>query len=166
MAYSSQTKILVAVLSPEMAASPSMIHPISPTKTISFQGKRLKKTVRTVAAGSCAVFCVALVCSLPQPAGRTVRAYSKGGKETGAVLFHEKGCEHCHGVNGRDGDLGPDLSTIGKRWNKKKIEHQIRDGGASMPAFGGALKPDEISDLVDFLHAERKAPKADTALSR
>jgi mono/diheme cytochrome c family protein len=28
-----------------------------------------------------------------------------------------------------------------------------------MPAFGDVLEPDEIKDLVDFLHAKRKAPK-------
>jgi mono/diheme cytochrome c family protein len=75
------------------------------------------------------------------------------------VLFHEKGCEHCHGINGRGGDLGPDLSTVGKRLKKEQIEHQIHDGGASMPAFRDVLKPDEVKDLVDFLHAKRKAPK-------
>jgi hypothetical protein len=29
-----------------------------------------------------------------------------------------------------------------------------------MPAFGEVLQPDEIKDLVDFLHAKRKAPKS------
>jgi hypothetical protein len=28
-----------------------------------------------------------------------------------------------------------------------------------MPAFGDVLQPDEVKDLVDFLHAKRKAPK-------
>jgi mono/diheme cytochrome c family protein len=78
------------------------------------------------------------------------------------MLFHEKGCEHCHGVDGRGGKLGPDLSTVGKRRNKQQIEHQIHDGGAAMPAFGEVLQPDEIKDLVDYLHAKRKAPKTAT----
>lgn len=55
--------------------------------------------------------------------------------------------------------MGPDLSTVGKRLSKEKIEHQIHDGSAAMPAFGDVLQPDEIKDLVDFLHAKRKAPK-------
>lgn len=75
------------------------------------------------------------------------------------MLFHEKGCEHCHGVDGRGGDLGPDLTAVGKRRNKQQIEHQIHDGGAAMPAFGDVLQPDEIKDLVDYLHAKRKAQK-------
>jgi hypothetical protein len=28
-----------------------------------------------------------------------------------------------------------------------------------MPAFGDVLQPDEVKDLVDFLHAKRKASK-------
>ena len=102
---------------------------------------------------------VALACNLSNPSTTVVHAYSNDSKKSGAVLFHEKGCEHCHGVDGRGGDLGPDLSTVGKRLSKQKIENQIHDGGAAMPAFGDVLQPDEIKDLVDFLHAKRKAPK-------
>lgn len=102
---------------------------------------------------------VAFAHSLPQPATSLGYAGSDDGKQLGATLFHEKGCEHCHGVNGRGGDLGPDLSTVGKRLKKEQIEHQIHDGGAAMPAFGDVLQPDEIKALVDFLHAKRKAPK-------
>jgi mono/diheme cytochrome c family protein len=102
---------------------------------------------------------VSLTCSLAQPSGPIVHAYAGDGKKSGAALFHEKGCEHCHGVDGRGGELGPDLSTVGKRLNKEKIGHQIHDGGAAMPAFGDVLQPDEIRDLVDFLRAKRKAQK-------
>jgi mono/diheme cytochrome c family protein len=102
---------------------------------------------------------VILACSLIHQPTQVVHAYSNKTKEAGATLFHEKGCEHCHGPNGRGGELGPDLSTVGKRLSKEKIEHQIQHGGAAMPAFGDVLQPDEVKDLVDFLHAKRKAPK-------
>lgn len=97
--------------------------------------------------------------SAAQPPAPKVYAYTSESKKSGATLFHERGCEHCHGVDGRGGELGPNLSTVGKRLSKQKIEHQIQDGGAAMPAFGDVLQPDEIKDLVDFLHAKRKAPK-------
>jgi mono/diheme cytochrome c family protein len=84
---------------------------------------------------------------------------SKDSEAAGAVLFHEKGCEHCHGADARGTDRAPDLSTVGKRLKKEQIAHQIHDGGASMPAFGDVLQPDEITDLVEFLHAKRKAPR-------
>jgi mono/diheme cytochrome c family protein len=105
---------------------------------------------------------VALACSLPRSSTAIVHAYSSASKKSGATLFHERGCEHCHGINGRGGDLGPDLSTVGKRLSKQKIEHQIHDGGGAMPAFGDVLQPDEIKDLVDFLDAKRKTPKNST----
>lgn len=110
-------------------------------------------------AVSFAVLAAAILCSLPQQSTPVVQAYSGGSKKSGAMLFHEKGCEHCHGVNGQGGQLGPDLSAVGKRKSKAQIEHQIHDGGGAMPAFGEVLQPDEIKDLVEFLHAKRKAPK-------
>ena len=101
----------------------------------------------------------ALARSFAQPPAPIVYTYASDNKMSGAMLFHEKGCEHCHGVDGVGGDLGPNLSTVGKRLDKQRIEHQIRAGGAAMPAFGDVLQPEEIKDLVDFLHAKRKAPK-------
>jgi mono/diheme cytochrome c family protein len=122
--------------------------------------QRHSKVLPRIVTASCFVaVIVATACSLPRPSTPVVQAYSNESKKSGATLFHEKGCEHCHGANGSGGNRGPDLSTVGKRLKKQQIEHQIHDGGASMPAFGGVLQPDEIKDLVDFLHAKRKAPK-------
>jgi mono/diheme cytochrome c family protein len=79
---------------------------------------------------------------------------------SGAVLFHEKGCEHCHGVNGVGiPGKAPSLLTVGKRLKKDAIEKQIRDGGQNMPPFGDALQPDEITSLVDMLSKQKRAPK-------
>lgn len=78
----------------------------------------------------------------------------------GNALFHEKGCEYCHGVNGIGiQGKGPSLFTVGKRLKRDDIEKQIHDGGASMPAFGDSLQPDEIKALVDMLAKKKKAPK-------
>jgi cytochrome c553 len=132
-------------------------------KTLTSLRRHSKIHLRIFIAVCFAVFTTALVWSSPQPSTPIVHGFSGDSKKSGATLFHEKGCEHCHGVNGRGGELGPDLSTVGKHLKKQQIEHQIHDGGAAMPAFGDALQPDEIKDLVDFLHAKRKAPK-NTAL--
>lgn len=94
-----------------------------------------------------------LNCIVSEPIPR-VRASSK--KADGAVLFHEKGCEHCHGVDGVGTDLAPELSSIGRKWKKPQIEKQIVEGGNGMPPFGQVLQGDEITDLVEFLHAKRK----------
>jgi mono/diheme cytochrome c family protein len=79
---------------------------------------------------------------------------------SGATLFHEKGCEFCHGVLGAGvPGKGPSLFTVGKRLKKDAIAKQIHDGGQSMPAFGDSLQPDEISALVNMLAKQKKAPK-------
>jgi mono/diheme cytochrome c family protein len=103
-------------------------------------------------------FCLALFTSawLTPPA----RAFSKQSRAAGAAVFHDKGCEHCHGLDGIGSDRGPDLSTVGKRWKKNRIAQQIVNGGGGMPPFGTALRPDEVKQLVDYLSAKRKSPKA------
>ena len=88
-----------------------------------------------------------------QPA---VQASSRNAQAIGAQVFQAKGCQHCHGTDAAGTDRGPDLSTIGKKWHKDRIEQQIREGGNGMPAFGDVLQPDEIKSLVDYLSAKRK----------
>ncbi len=73
------------------------------------------------------------------------------------MLFHESGCEHCHGANARGTQRGPDLSSVGRRLSKEQIEHQIHEGGKQMPAFGDALEPAQIDDLAAFLQTKRAA---------
>jgi mono/diheme cytochrome c family protein len=119
-----------------------------------------RKIARILTVTCFVTVAAAFAYSLPQSGTPPAHGYLSDSKKSGAVLFHEKGCEHCHGVDGRGGDLGPDLSTVGKRLSKQQIEHQIYDGGAAMPAFRDALQPDEIKELVDFLHAKRRAPKS------
>jgi mono/diheme cytochrome c family protein len=88
-----------------------------------------------------------------------VEASSKQDRQAGAALFHEKGCEHCHGVDGVGTDRAPSLTTVGKRRKQAQIVQQIEQGGKGMPAYGDVLQPEEIKWLAEFLHAKRKAPK-------
>jgi len=73
----------------------------------------------------------------------------------GALLFHNSGCEHCHGVNGVGTEKGPSLASVGRRLKPESITRQIEVGGGGMPAFGDALQPDEIQRLVDFLASKK-----------
>jgi mono/diheme cytochrome c family protein len=109
---------------------------------------------------------VVLACALMLLAGYAVQSSptlvhaSTDDKPSGALLFHEKGCEHCHGVNGVGiPGKAPSLLTVGKRLKKDAIEKQIHDGGQNMPPFGDALQPDEITTLVNMLAKQKKAPK-------
>jgi mono/diheme cytochrome c family protein len=109
---------------------------------------------------------LALIGALVLLAGSAVRRplttvhASSADTPSGAALFHEKGCEHCHGVGGVGiPNKGPSLLTVGKRLKKDAIAKQIHDGGDSMPAFGDSLQPDEITALVNMLSKQKKAPK-------
>jgi mono/diheme cytochrome c family protein len=75
----------------------------------------------------------------------------------GHTLFQQKGCIHCHGANAAGTDRGPSLQSVGRTWNREKMEQQVRDGGAAMPAFGTVLSDAEMQALLDFL-AAKKAP--------
>ncbi len=93
-------------------------------------------------------------------AGSGARATaSKTERAAGAELFKEKGCEHCHGVDGVGTEKGPSLTTVGKRLKKDEIERQIQEGGKQMPPFGDVLNQDEMRKLVDYLAHKKKTPK-------
>ncbi len=59
----------------------------------------------------------------------------------GQVLFHAKGCEYCHTINGLGGLHGPNLSDVANRLTGEDMIIRILNGGKNMPAFGGILSP-------------------------
>ncbi len=115
----------------------------------------------------------ATVCLLAlQPAGAASPSATHG-----AELFHSSGCEHCHGVGGIGGGLGPDLSGVGRALRPLEIERQIKLGGGAartgmadpakgnMPAYADILSPDDVADLVAYLRTHRsKHPPKPAAL--
>ena len=92
-----------------------------------------------------------------------VHASGKADRAAGGALFHEKGCEHCHGADGIGGEKGPNLSGVGRELRREEIQQQILDGGNAMPAFADALSPDETKLLVDYLSAKKKVIKSQKA---
>lgn len=108
---------------------------------------------RALLVGAAVCLVVASCSFSPTP---TAHAASKAVRRQGAAVFHEKGCEHCHGVDGIGTDKGPDLSGVGRQLHKPEIAKQIHDGGKEMPAFGDALTDDEIQQLVEYLAAKKK----------
>jgi len=119
-----------------------------------FQVSRMKMASRVVLVALLLPF--GYIAGLPWGISR-VQASSKESREAGASLFHEKGCEYCHGVGAVGTEKAPDLSTIGKRKKREQIELQIKNGGGGMPAFGDVLQPDEVKMLADWLSSKRKA---------
>lgn len=111
---------------------------------------------RALLVGAAVCLIVASCSFSPAPAAH---AASKVVREQGAAVFHEKGCEHCHGVDGIGTDKGPELSGVGRHLHKPEIAKQIHDGGKQMPAFGDALTNDEVQQLVEYLAAKKKKVK-------
>lgn len=70
----------------------------------------------------------------------------------GAALFHDKRCESCHMVAGYGGLRGPNLNRVADRLNDSQMEWRILNGGHNMPAFAGILHPQQVNDLLSFLH--------------
>jgi mono/diheme cytochrome c family protein len=85
-------------------------------------------------------------------------ASSRGQRSRGAAVFEASGCQHCHTISGVGGHKGPDLSGVGRRIPKNGLREQIVHGSKIMPAFGEVLAPDEINDLIAYLHSCRKKP--------
>src|SRR5579863_858525 len=85
-------------------------------------------------------------------------ASSHNKRERGAAVFQATGCQHCHTINKVGGHKGPDLSDVGKQMPKSAMRQQILNGSKVMPSFKDVLAPDEINDLVAYLHSCRQKP--------
>jgi ubiquinol-cytochrome c reductase cytochrome b subunit len=75
--------------------------------------------------------------------------------EQGARLFHDKGCEFCHQVEGYGGRRGPDLSDVAARMTPDEITARITNGGPNMPAYVRTLAPAQVRALMAFLSTRK-----------
>jgi ubiquinol-cytochrome c reductase cytochrome b subunit len=76
----------------------------------------------------------------------------------GAQLFHDKGCEFCHTVEGHGGLRGPNLTDVALRLSLNDIKIRILNGGGNMPSFAGILTAENLDDLVAFLESRVERP--------
>jgi outer membrane protein assembly factor BamB len=60
-------------------------------------------------------------------------------------------CSSCHtlAAAGTNGNVGPNLDELEP--SKGLVEHQVTNGGGGMPAFGGLLSKEEITDVAEFV---------------
>ena len=73
----------------------------------------------------------------------------------GKAVYDAKGCNECHQINGKGGEMGPELSHVGSQKNKVWIRKQITDSkshfkNSSMPADKNFSKKD-LDALVNYL---------------
>jgi ubiquinol-cytochrome c reductase cytochrome b subunit len=73
----------------------------------------------------------------------------------GARLFHEKGCQFCHAVNGSGGRRGPDLTDVADRMSPDQLTGRITNGSPNMPAYVRVLSPEQTEAIVGFLSTRR-----------
>jgi mono/diheme cytochrome c family protein len=83
---------------------------------------------------------------------------SEADAKSGALLFRDKGCAHCHGAGGVGTKKAPSLVKIreDKTWPPDKITEQILDGGDKMPPFRDSLSDQEIAQVVAYLRAKHR----------
>ena len=73
---------------------------------------------------------------------------------TGEELFNER-CRDCHIVHGKGGAVGPELSHVGSKRDRRFLEQVIREPGKVYP--GTAMPPydtfskKQVDSLVDYL---------------
>lgn len=80
---------------------------------------------------------------------------ANGPVAAGAQLFHDKGCQYCHAIDGQGGRRGPDLSTVGDRLSANELNVRILAGGNLMPPYANILTPAEVEELVAFLQSRK-----------
>lgn len=110
----------------------------------------------------CLVFACLIVCLLAAIIHRrpiTVFAHTDE-RAQGAELYKERGCTHCHGVNGEGSESGPSLRGVRRRLTAAQIERQVTQGGQQMPAFGDTLDHEQVQSLVAFLRAKTSFPES------
>ncbi|WP_026905739.1 PQQ-binding-like beta-propeller repeat protein [Paucisalibacillus globulus] len=67
------------------------------------------------------------------------------------LKIYENNCLACHGAEGTGGHNGPKLSNLD--WSTEQLITQVKNGGANMPPFEGALSEEEINAVVKYLES-------------
>jgi mono/diheme cytochrome c family protein len=69
----------------------------------------------------------------------------------GAKVFASAGCGSCHTLAAAksSGQVGPNLDQAQPGYDQ--VVQKVRNGGGGMPAFGGQLSEQEISDVAAFV---------------
>jgi mono/diheme cytochrome c family protein len=98
---------------------------------------------------------------VPAPAASHYEPAGKAGK-----IMADLACFSCHSINGRGGDMAPDLTWEGSSVQRKWLEEFLRNPNTlrpalirRMPKFN--LAPDDINTLSDYILTVYQSPDVD-----
>jgi quinohemoprotein ethanol dehydrogenase len=83
-------------------------------------------------------------------AGGGTAKSTTGDATAGQAVFTDN-CAACHGVDGKGGNGGPDLTTIPQAKTIAGVTKQVTNGGGGMPAFKGQLSDTDIANVAAYV---------------
>lgn len=73
-------------------------------------------------------------------------------------VYRTNGCARCHVINGRGGQMGPDLTHAGAdeardaKWFSDQVRNpRLHNASSSMPAFGGKIRESDLLAIGTYL---------------
>jgi Rrf2 family protein len=82
-----------------------------------------------------------------------VSSAASGSIAAGQEFYSAQGCDTCHSIAGKGGNMGPTLNGVGAKLSRDQIAQIVRNGkdNTSMPDLPSGTTDQQINDLVDFL---------------
>lgn len=107
--------------------------------------------------------------SQSSPLGDWVATLEGGNVESGARLFHERteiSCVRCHRVNGKGGEVGPDLTSIAeKRDRRYLLESIVLPDAAIAQGYGTVVLADDLGASYAGIILRQTAEEIDLILA-
>lgn len=82
-----------------------------------------------------------------------VSSAASGSFAAGQTFYAAQGCDTCHSIAGKGGNMGPALNGVGAKLSRDQVVQVVKDGKANtaMPALQPGTTEQQLKDLVDFL---------------
>lgn len=71
----------------------------------------------------------------------------------GRELYSSQGCDTCHSIAGKGGDVGPALNGIGSKLSRDQLTQIVKNGksGTAMPALPPGTTDQQVSQMIEYL---------------